>query len=149
MRWYVMPAMAVFNGMLITLSASLNARLGESAGPLKASLRNHSVGAALMLVVLLGAPSGFGFRHNLATIPFQLYLGGAISAGFVAIYSHVVPRIGVMRTLLLIISGQMLTAVFLDLEKRSLLLLGVQMLGVLLILTGVAALHRRPAVPSS
>jgi transporter family-2 protein len=140
---YAMAATAVFNGILIALSAILNARLSESIGPLKASLRNHLIGAALISIILLTTTASFECLQKLNGVPIQSYLGGIISAAFVAIYSGILPRIGVMRTLLLIISGQMVMTTLLDLESRSHLLLGFQIFGIVLILAGVVILHRR------
>ena len=136
---FLLVTAALVNGVIICLSVVSNARLQAKIGPFKASFINHLLGCALLLVVVFAltpkAALHFGFR----IIPIVFYCGGVISAVFVAFYSYVAPRIGILRTVVLIISGQMLTAAALDVTKG---LSFAQIAGMLLILIGVAVLYR-------
>jgi len=66
-----------------------------------------------------------------------VYLGGVLGTFFVAINSYVIPRLGVTKTALLVISGQMLVAVVISNHSSSVVSLFIQLLGVALILLGV------------
>ena len=76
------------------------------------------------------------------------YLGGVLGALFVAVNSRVLTRLGMMKTTLLVIAGQMLTGILLDrlagIERPAL----AQLLGAALILAG-AVLARRPAAQAA
>jgi uncharacterized membrane protein YdcZ (DUF606 family) len=136
--WRLMALVALLNGVLISLAAPLNSRLTQSLGAWKASLTSHWVGAVAMFTVLLATVSGVRMAQSLHGVPTMSYLGGPISACIVALYTRIVPRIGLMHTLLLIISGQMLTAGSLDFKNRAFYLLAV---GMFLLLAGVYGLY--------
>ncbi|PTU69950.1 hypothetical protein DBB33_11130 [Chromobacterium haemolyticum] len=82
------------------------------------------------LVFALPLPSSRDFEQVLSTL-------------FVAVNSHVLTRLGMMKTTLLVITGQMLTGILLDrlagLERPAL----TQLLGAALLLAGLW-LARRP-----
>ena len=70
-------------------------------------------------------------------IPILSYLGGVIGALYVAINSHVLTRIGALKTALLVISGQMVTGVMFDVVGQPFLDSAIQLVGVILIIAGV------------
>jgi len=135
MYFYVLLAFS--NGLIIALARVVNARLGESKGPMKASFWNHLVGFLVLLILVL-ATTGVTFSYSLRNIPAPAYFGGVIGACFVALSSFVMPKIGATRTILLIISGQMITASVIDLMMNSIRSFPAQLLGVALILLGIA-----------
>ncbi|UGA39866.1 DMT family transporter [Chromobacterium haemolyticum] len=115
--------------------------MAQERGAFAASWWNHLIGFLLLsalLPILSGAPVG-----GLANAPASAYLGGALGALFVAVNSHVLTRLGMMKTTLLVITGQMLTGILLDrlagLERPAL----TQLLGAALLLAGLW-LARRP-----
>jgi transporter family-2 protein len=103
--------LALLNGLVVGLGRSVNGQLSTIAGPFRASLWNHAVGFVFLTVMLLvaGWPQ---FSH--APIPLVAYLGGGFGALFVAINCYVFTRMGAMKAALLVISGQMLSAVLID-----------------------------------
>ncbi|WP_211210607.1 DMT family transporter [Hahella ganghwensis] len=117
--------LALLNGGCIASSRVINGRLGMSTGPLRASLYNHLIGFGfLALLMLLGQlvmswMSGGTTLNSLSQAPAVSYLGGVLGALFVAINSFVLPRIGVLRTTVLVIGGQMLAGVILDAGGES------------------------------
>ena len=127
--------LAVLSGILISLNRAANGQVGMSLGAFKASYWNHVVGFAFLTVILL-AISGFVWEQA-ATAPWYVYLGGVLGTFFVAINSYVIPRLGVTKTALLVISGQMLVGVVISNHSGSVASLFMQLLGVVLILLGV------------
>lgn len=127
--------LAFLSGILISLNRAANGRVGMSVGAFKASYWNHMVGFAFLTLVLL-LISGFVWNQA-SSAPWYVYLAGVLGTFFVAINSYVIPRLGVTKTALLVISGQMLVGVLISNHTGSLFSLSMQLIGVVLILAGV------------
>ncbi|MDL2194781.1 DMT family transporter [Shewanella algae] len=128
--------LALANGVMVSLSRSFNGALAANKGALQASLLNHLLGF-LLLTLVLAVYTRFqgGAVWQLQATPAYTWLGGVIGALFVATSSWALARLGAMACALLVISGQMLTGVWLDSLSRE---LGWQAwLGAALILAGV------------
>lgn len=134
-------AMALFAGALVGLSRQLNGRLSLSTSPMIASFWNHIVGFAFL--TLVGLIAGGLLPPGISGIPWYVWLGGPIGVIFVASGSWLITRIGAVNTALLVIGGQMVSGVALDLFLGSPVKLPVSMAGVALILAGVALTQRR------
>lgn len=134
-------AMAVTGGVFVALSRQINGRLSLSNSPLIASFWNHIVGFTVLTVIglLLGGllPSGA------ADAPWYAFIGGPIGVVFIASGSWLIPRIGAVNTALLVISGQMVSGVVLDLFSDQPPRLWASLLGIILILAGMALTQRR------
>lgn len=129
-------ALALLNGIFIGTSRSMNGQLATQHGALKASFWNHFVGF-LFLTAALAALTEWPFDAALAAPP-AAFLGGAIGALFVAVNSYIFPRLGAMHAVLLVISGQMITAVAIDALKQGAPPTLAQCTGVLLVLIGIS-----------
>lgn len=105
--------LALLNGILIALARGLNGRLAAQRDAFYASWINHLVGftalSVMVLVTMGGRPEG------LASVPPWLYLGGMIGALYVSLNSYIVPKLGVTVATLLVIAGQMVMSIVLDL----------------------------------
>jgi bacterial/archaeal transporter family-2 protein len=134
MSWAIIPACLA--GMLVGLSRQLNGRLSLSTSPFIASFWNHAIGFAVLsaLSLLLGCliPS------SAAEAPWYVYLGGSIGVMFVAAGSWLIVRIGAVNTALLVIGGQMVSGVAFDMFRAASPALWASLLGVALILAGMA-----------
>ncbi|WP_028537083.1 DMT family transporter [Paludibacterium yongneupense] len=108
--------LALLNGMLIALGRSMNGQLSLNTGPFQASLWNHMLGFAFLSLIV-----AFAAWPPILQAPAHVapYLGGVYGALFVAVNSHVFTRLGAMRAALLVISGQMLSAVLIDCYHRQ------------------------------
>jgi bacterial/archaeal transporter family-2 protein len=128
--------LAFVNGVFISTSRAVNGQLSTEVGAFRASLWNHIVGF-LFLTTVLAALSGWKFGVTPAP-PLPAYLGGLFGAFFVAVSSHVFPRLGALNAGILVISGQMISAVLIDaLHQRSAPSLSRD-LGVIIVLLGVS-----------
>lgn len=127
-------ALALLNGMVIGTSRAINGQLSTIAGAFKASLCNHVVGFALLglIVVAVG-----GVALDIGTIPLPAWLGGLFGALFVAVNSYVFPRLGATKAALLVISGQVISAVALDWLIRGTAPGLLRCLGVVVVLFGI------------
>lgn len=132
---------ALLAGLLVGLSRQLNGRLALSTSPLVASFWNHIIGFAILSV--LGLVIGDLIPAGAADAPWHAYVGGPIGVVFVAAGSWLIPRIGAVNTALLVIGGQMVSGVALDLLRAVPTTLWASALGVALILAGMALTQRR------
>jgi bacterial/archaeal transporter family-2 protein len=142
---------AVLAGILVGVSRQVNGRLSLSTSPLVASFWNHAVGFALLSVVGLAAqflfgPASGGWRlvpPGAHAAPWHAFAGGPIGVVFVALGSWLLEKIGSLNSALLVIGGQMVSGVALDVALGNPSPFAATALGVLLILCGVALTQRR------
>ncbi|MGV8854517.1 MAG: DMT family transporter [Devosia sp.] len=132
---------AILAGVLVGLSRQINGRLALSTAPLIASFWNHLVG--FVALSMLGLIIGGLIPPGAATAPWHAYVGGPIGVVFVAAGSWLIARIGAANTALLVISGQMVSGVALDLLRQVPTTLWASALGVVLILAGSVLTQRR------
>ncbi len=128
-------SMALLNGMVIGASRAVNGQLSTRVGALKASLWNHVIGF-LFLTLILMAMSTRQFPDS-AVVPFSAYLGGFFGALFVAVNSYVFPRLGATKAALLVIGGQMISAVLMDWLHQGTTPGALRCLGVVTVLLGM------------
>lgn len=128
--------LAFSGGLLVGLSRQINGRLSLSTSPLESSFWNHAVGFAVLCVIALT----IGWSHpqdDLADIPLSAYLGGAVGVIFIASSSWLIARIGAAQTAVLVIAGQMVSSVILDIAMGTAGVAWARTLGVALILVGI------------
>ena len=127
--------LAVLNGVFISVSRVLIGRLSMDVGPFKASLWSYVVGFLFVAIAL--ASIGHFTVSNLSIVPLFAYFGGFFGALYVVINSYVFTKMGAIKTVLLVVSGQMISGILLDYHGRSLLSMLPQFLGVMIILLGI------------
>ena len=136
-----MILMAVAAGALVSLSRSVNGRLSLATSPLASSFWNHIIGAValtLLAVVTVGLIPG-----TLAAAPWWAWAGGPVGVVFIALGSWLVARIGAAMTAMLVIAGQMVSGVALDLIRVGPEGVVPKAAGVALILAGMWLTQRR------
>lgn len=108
----VYVACALLAGILVGLSRQINGRLSLSTSAMESSFWNHIVGLAFITVTALFI--GGLFAGTPQNTPWWAYLGGPVGVLFIATGSWLIARIGAAQTALLIIAGQMISGVVLD-----------------------------------
>lgn len=126
---------ALAGGAAVGMSRSINGRLAMDRGAFRASFWNHFIGFVLLsLFVVAFHRQAFGL---LGGAPVWAFTGGIVGAMFVALSSYVFPRIGAARSSLLIIGGQMITGLMIDILRGTAEVSIGQPAGVALILFGI------------
>ncbi|SEP81248.1 transporter family-2 protein [Loktanella sp. DSM 29012] len=132
----ILPVLVAFAaGVLVILSRQINGRLSLNTSALESSFWNHIVGAvALTIAALIFG----GLRDAQVTqVPWWAWLGGTGGVVFIAASSWLVTRIGAAQTALLIIAGQMVSGVVIDLITGAPGSPLARTIGVALILAGM------------
>ena len=133
MIWF--SALAITAGVLVSLSRQINGRLALSTSAMESSFWNHLVG--LVFITLVALFVGGLFAGEPAAAPWWAYLGGTVGVVFIAAGSWLIPRIGAAQTALLIIAGQMISGVVLDIVMGAPGDIWARTIGVALILAGM------------
>lgn len=133
MIWFV--ALALLAGVLVSLSRQINGRLALSTSALHSSWWNHLVG--LVFITIAGLLAGSLFAGDPAAAPWWAYLGGVIGVVFIAAGSWLIARIGAAQTAMLIIAGQMVSGVVIDIMLGTAGHAAARIIGVALILAGM------------
>ncbi|MDI1476293.1 DMT family transporter [Polyangium sp. y55x31] len=131
--------LALLNGVVVGTTRAINGQLSTVLGPFKASFWNHIVGFVFLTLMLfvLG-----GWKSGASGAPLYAYLGGFFGAFYVAMYSYVLPRLGGMKVALLVISGQMISAVLMDYHNQDVPPTAARFLGVVMVLFGMQMTRR-------
>lgn len=108
--------LAICAGIAIATQTGVNAQLRTAVGnPVIAALISFLVGSfALLICVLFFQREGLGGISNLGNISWHKWTGGLIGALYVSGVIIIAPRIGAANTTGLIVTGQILFALFLD-----------------------------------
>ena len=133
MTWFAL--IAFLGGASISLSRQINGRLALSTSALHSSWWNHVVG--LVFLTLIALAFGGLFTPGAANAPWWAYLGGTVGVVFIALSSWLVAKIGAAQTALLIIAGQMISGVVLDIVMGAPGNPVARITGVTLILAGM------------
>ena len=137
MIWFA--SLAILAGVLVSLSRQINGRLALSTSAMESSFWNHIVGLVFITGVALLV--GGLFAGEPAAAPWWAYFGGPVGVIFIAAGSWLIARIGAAQTALLIIAGQMISGVVLDIIMGAPGQLWARTLGVALILAGMWVAH--------
>lgn len=114
----VVPVAAAFGaGLLVAVQQALNGRVTQESGSaISATWVNFLLGLCLLLVVLgVAAVIDRVDIGSLGGADAWFYASGVIGVTFIALAAWAVPRIGVLVTALLAVSGQLTSALILDL----------------------------------
>jgi transporter family-2 protein len=128
-------AIAFLGGILVSLSRQLNGSLSLYTSALHSSFWNHVVGFGFL--TLIGIVMGGLFAGDPWGAPWWAYLGGPIGFIFIAASSWAVLRIGAAQTAMLIIAGQMISGVVVDIALGTAGNTVARITGVTFILAGM------------
>lgn len=111
----LMIILAILGGVLTTLSMITNSALGKRIGEMQSTLVNYVVGllCSLVVLVIMGNKMSVSLEE-LSTMPFYIFLGGAIGVLIVFSSNKIIPKIPVVYSMLLMFIGQIVCGAFLD-----------------------------------
>ncbi|MEM1285292.1 MAG: DMT family transporter [Pseudomonadota bacterium] len=111
----ILLAGAVLTGALVPLQLAFNGQLGIALkGPFVASFFVFLTGLVATGLVLLATRMPFPALSDLRAVPMTAWLGGLIATIYIVAIVFLVPRLGVGTSAVLIIAGQLMTALLLD-----------------------------------
>lgn len=128
--------LALCSGISLGINRALIGKVGLELGPVRASIINHLSGAIFLAAIIL-IQWDFSFINHIKDVPLHGHFGGAIGAFFVIITSFVIPKIGVLKTSVLFIGGQLLSGSIIDYILGKIENPLVTIIGLGLIFTGV------------
>ena len=115
MTRYIFILAALLIGGFLSVQGSINAQLSSFLKhPLQASLTNFLVGTVILILLNIILRTSLPSIAEMKSVPWYLFLGGAIGAMFVTSVVLLIPRIGVTTMLAASIAGQLIIASIID-----------------------------------
>lgn len=139
-----MVILALIAGVLVSLSRQINGRLSLATSPMASSFWNHIVGFVIISIIAL-AFGGLWPGDGPPDPPLIAYVGGTIGVVFIAASSWLITRIGAVNTALMIIAGQMVSGVVLDVAAGIAGTTWMRAAGVAMIIAGMWLAQRQRA----
>ena len=140
---YLYAFLTLLAGSILPVQAILNSRLGRQiGGSLMGVLMSFLVGSICLVVAnsLINSSAMVTLKPG-RTSPWYIWLGGVLGALFLGYITWVNQRQGVALTFIMVVCGQILTAMLIDhfgwLGTMQRSVTPQQLLGVLLILAGI------------
>lgn len=105
--------LAIIAGIFTTVESSINSHLGKYITPSLATLHSLFVGMIFILLIntINGKLSNYG---KITTIKPIWLIGGLFGASIIYLSSRAIPKLGISNTIILILSGQLLSGLLLD-----------------------------------
>lgn len=127
--------LAILAGIFTTIEASINAQLGKYITPAVATL--HSLLLGVLLMLLVSAFTGeLGQYSRLVYVRPVWLLGGIFGALIIFFSSKAIPEIGISNTMILILTGQLLSGLVIDVLYNEMVIGSRKAIGLVLFLIG-------------
>lgn len=127
--------LAILAGIFTTVEASMNAQLGKYITPSNATL--HSLIVGMLFMLLISFYNGeIGQYGKITAVKPVLLFGGIFGALIILFSSQAIPEIGISNTLILILSGQLLSGLVIDVLYNDMVIGSRKAIGLLLFLIG-------------
>ena len=137
--YYILPLLA---GIMMTVQSGINSQLRAAIQhPLLAALISFLSGTAALIVLVMLSKQAIPTLQTFGSISWYKWTGGLLGAFIVTVSLVSVARIGASNMFVLIIAGQLLTALIIDhygmlgLQQSTITL--QKTIGVLLLVAGV------------
>jgi transporter family-2 protein len=127
--------LAVLAGIFTTIETSINAQLGKHITPGIATLHSLIVGMLLMLLISL-YNGRIGLYAKITSVKPIWLIGGIFGALIIYFSSRSIPEIGISNTLILILSGQLLSGLVIDVIYNDMVIGTRKIIGLFLFLIG-------------
>lgn len=111
----LMILLAMFGGVLTTLSMVVSSTIGKKVGLIQSTIIHYIGGLVGGVFILIGlGSSSVPAILEMSKMPLYIFLGGIM--GVIVVYTSniVIPKIPVVYSTLLMFSGQMLCAIIID-----------------------------------
>ncbi|MDF2840898.1 MAG: hypothetical protein K0Q99_1670 [Clostridia bacterium] len=113
MKGYLPYLFALSIGIFTALEVGINARLGKIVTPKIATLHSLIVGALFFFSINIAQGSINQYKNIFKVNPIWL-VGGVFGALIIYLSTKTVPKLGITTTLILVVSAEVLTGLFID-----------------------------------
>lgn len=132
---FVAILFSILAGIFTTLETSINSQLGKYLTPSIATLHSLAVGMVFMLTVSLTRGSLTRYYKVFSVSPVWL-IGGFFGAMIIYLSSKAIPVLGVSKALTLILAGQLISGLLIDLFVNNIDISWAKVGGLVLFLIG-------------
>lgn len=105
--------LAIVAGVFTTIESSINSQLGKYITPGMATLHSLAVGLGFIMVINLVSGNIPSYSKVTTVRPLWL-IGGFFGASIIYLSSKSIPQLGISNTIILVLSGQLLSGLILD-----------------------------------
>lgn len=127
--------LAILAGIFTTIEASINSQLGKCITPGIATL--HSLMVGMSFILFLNLINGkLSYYTKITTVRPLWLIGGLFGASIIYLSSRSIPQLGISNTIILVLSGQLLSGLILDAIVNQVELSARKIAGLLLFLIG-------------
>lgn len=126
---------AIMAGVFTTIETSINSRLGNHLTPSIATI--HSLATGLIFMLMISLVKGSLVRYSKVIYVSPIWLIGGIFGAFIIYFSaKSIPVLGISRALTLILAGQLISGLIIDLFINNNNFCFDKLLGLCLFLVG-------------
>ena len=137
MKEYIPYFLALSAGIFTALEVGINARLGKIVTPKIATLHSLIIGMLFFFTINL-LQGTLNQYKNIFKINPILLIGGVFGALIIFLVTKTVPKLGITTTLILVVSAEVLTGLFIDcFLTREQVFSTIKIAGLLFILIGI------------
>ena len=137
MKEYIPYFLALAAGIFTALEVGINARLGKIVTPKIATLHSLIIGMLFFFTINLFQGTLNQYK-NIFKINPLLLIGGIFGALIIFLVTKTVPKLGITTTLILVVSAEVLTGLFIDcFLTREQVFSTIKIAGLLFILIGI------------
>lgn len=143
--FYILPVLA---GVAITIQSGINSQLRMAVNnPLLAAFISFVTGTVALGILLLFSRQAVPSLQSYAAIDWYKFIGGLLGAFVVTITLLSVQEIGVANMFVLLVAGQLFTAVLMDhlgvLGMRANPISVQKMIGIVLVISGAYLVNKK------
>jgi bacterial/archaeal transporter family-2 protein len=113
MKEYLPYFLALSAGVFTAIEVGINSRLGKIVTPTIATLHSLIIGMLFFFTINLLQGTLSQYKNVFKVNPFLL-IGGVFGALIIYIATKTIPRLGITTTLILVVSAEVLTGLFID-----------------------------------
>jgi bacterial/archaeal transporter family-2 protein len=113
MKEYLPYFLALLAGVFTAIEVGINSRLGKIVTPTIATLHSLIIGMLFFFTINLLQGTLSQYKNVFKVNPFLL-IGGVFGALIIYIATKTIPKLGITTTLILVVSAEVLTGLFID-----------------------------------
>jgi transporter family-2 protein len=105
--------LAILAGIFTTIESSINSQLSKYITPSMATLHSLLVGMSFILLINL-INGKLSYYSRITTVKPLWLIGGLFGASIIYLSTRAMPELGISSTIILILSGQLLSGLVID-----------------------------------